>query len=117
MKKKAVFLISLIVFGILIYILGRANIVPIVTWIVSIDLASQTPAQQKTLASLEVINDHPFYRMTYYGDYSQFLELKKKYYWAMGIPKPHCSTFSALNPDGDAILGYNSDGEHRPISK
>ncbi len=115
MKKLSIILSSLIALGALIYFLVSANLRTIVVSVVGIPEASQTSDQQKTLASLSLINDHPFYQMAYSGDYSQFLELKKKYYWAMGIPRPHCSTFAALNPAGGAVLGYNSDGEHRPL--
>ncbi len=115
MKKFSIIFGSLIALGALIYFFISTNLRTIVVSVVSIPEASQTGDQQKTLASLSLINDHPFYQMTYVGDYSQFLELKKKYFWAMGIPRPHCSAFAALNPAGGAVLGYNSDAEHRPL--
>ena len=88
---------------------------PIQRRIMSVSSRDETPDEQKTLASLQIINDHPFYQMTFYGDYPRYLEMKKRYYWAMGLPEPHCSSFSVLNPQGHALLGYNNDGESRSI--
>ena len=118
MKKKWIFLMVLVILaglGTLAYLLVPPNLPAIERWVMSVPPESQTPDEQKTLASLEVINDHPFYKMTFYGDYPRYLEMKKRYYWAMGFPEPHCSSFAALNPQGHAILGYNNDGESRSI--
>jgi hypothetical protein len=118
MKKKWIFplvLVVLIGLGALAYLLVPANIPSIERWVMSVPPGSQTPDEQKTLASLEIINDHPFYQMTFYGDYPRYLDMKKRFYWAMGLPKPQCSSFAALNSQGDAILGYNNDGEPQSI--
>ncbi len=53
--------------------------------------------------------------MTVYGDYPRYPEMKKRFYWAMGLPEPHCSSFAVLNPQGHALLGYNNDGDAPPI--
>ncbi len=53
--------------------------------------------------------------MTFYGDYTRYLEMKKRFYWAMSLPKPHFSSFAALNPQGHTIFGYNNDGTYQPI--
>lgn len=113
--KKIAILLSLALIAVLAYFLIKTNLRTIVIELLAIRPSAQTTEQQQTLAGLEVINSHPFYRMTYSGDYSQFLELKKKYYRAMGLPKPHCTSIAALNPSQEAVLGYNSDGEHRPL--
>ncbi len=94
---------------------AMANLQSIERWVMSIPSGSLTPDEQKSLATLQVINDHPFYRMTFYGDYPRYLEMKRRFYWAMGLPEPHCSSFAALNPQGHVLLGYNNDGEPRSI--
>jgi hypothetical protein len=86
-------------------------ILPSISAYPAINLSVLTPDQKRTLDSLEKIDDHPLYKMNYYGDYSQFLLLKDKYYRQLGLPEPKCSTFSALSPGSDAILGYNSDSD------
>ncbi len=93
----------------LVYFVGRPNISTIERWVMSVPRGSQTPDEQKTLGSLEVVNDHPLYQMTFYGDYPRYLQMKKRFYWAMGFPEPHCTSFAALNPEGHTILGYNND--------
>jgi Acyl-coenzyme A:6-aminopenicillanic acid acyl-transferase len=118
MKKKWVFLLVLIFLvglGGLLYLFFPVIIPSIERWVMSVPPGSQTPDEQKTLNSLEIVNDHPFYKMTFYGDYPRYLEAKRNFYWAMGFPKPNCSSFAVLNPQGHALLGYNNDGESRPI--
>ena len=118
MKKKWFFLMVLVVLvglGAAAYLVVPPNLPAIERRVMSVPPESQTPDEQKTLASLKVINDHPFYQMTFYGDYARYLEMKKRFYWAMGFPRPLCSSFAALNPQGHAILGYNNDGESRSI--
>ncbi len=106
---------TLVGLGVLAYLFIPPNLESIERRIMSISPGSQTADEKKTLASLEVINDHPFYQMTFYGDYPRYLEMKKRFYWAMGLPKPQCSSFAVLNPQGHAILAYNNDGEAPPI--
>src|SRR5512135_3697579 len=119
MKKKRIFVLVLVVLiglGASIYFLVLPNLQGIQRWVMSVPPESQTADEQKTLASLEIINDHPFYQMTFYGDYPRYLEMKRRFYWAMGFPKPNdCSSFAVLNPQGHTLLGYNNDGESRPI--
>ncbi len=118
MKKARIWVLILVVLaglGASVYFFGLPNLQSIERWVMSVPSGSQTPDEQKSLASLQVINDHPFYQMTFTGPYPRYLEAKKRFYWAMGIPKPHCSSFTALNPQGHAIFGYNNDGEPRSI--
>jgi hypothetical protein len=76
---------------------------------------SLTPDQEKTLTTLKKVDDHPFYVMKYCGDYLWILKLKKIYYKELGLPKPKCSTFAALNPTGDNIYGHNNDTDKHPV--
>src|SRR5512136_962427 len=91
------------------------NLKSIERWVMSVPPGAQTLDERKTLDSLQIIDDHPFYQMTFYGDYNRYLEMKKRFYWAMSLPKPHCSSFAALNSQGHAIFGYNNDGMYYPI--
>ena len=117
--KKALTLISVLVvlvgLGTSVYFFVPPNLPSIERWVMSIPPGSQTPDEQKTLDSLAIINDHPFYQMTFYGNYPRYLEMKRRFYWALGFPKPQCSSFAALNSKGHAILGYNNDGVPQPI--
>jgi hypothetical protein len=120
MNKKWIFLLFSVLFvlvglGGLAYFWVLPNFQSIERWVLSVPPTSQTPDEQKTLASLEIINDHPFYKLTFYGDYQRYLDIKKRFYWVMGFPKPKCSSFAVLNPQGHAILAYNNDGEAPPI--
>ena len=121
MKKKWFFrlvligLMVLVGLGAVSYLFVLPNLPSIQRWVMSVPPVSQTPDEQSTLASLKIINDHPFYQMTFHGDYPRYLEAKRRFYWAMGFPEPHCSSFAALNSQGHALLGYNNDGESRPI--
>jgi Acyl-coenzyme A:6-aminopenicillanic acid acyl-transferase len=121
MKKKWIFPMILMIPMVLVglgaaaYYYVPRNLPAIERWVMSVPPEFQTPDEQKTLASLKVVNDHPFYQMTFYGDYPRYLEMKKRFYWAMGFPRPDCSSFAALNPQGHAILGYNNDGASPPI--
>ena len=117
-KKKWIYLIVLVVLvglGALVYLLVPPNLPSIERWVMSVPPGSQTPDERKTLASLKIINDHPFYQMTFYGDYPRYLDMKKRFYWALRFPKPQCSSFAVLNPHGHALLGYNNDGEYNSI--
>lgn len=117
---KKIWIVLTIIFGLvgigaLAFYFASHNLLEIERWVMSVPPSAQTPDEQKTLASLKTIDDHPFYQMTFYGDYSRYLAMKKKFYWAMGLPEPHCSSFAALNPEGHAIFGYNNDGIYYPI--
>lgn len=74
--------------------------------------------EEKSLESLEKVDDHPLYVMTYYGDYGfdDFLESRhpkqafnngKSDQWA-------CSCFAALDKEGDMIFGRNFDWHYSP---
>lgn len=115
MKKKWIFLPVVIGLGLLLYYHVPPNIPSIERWIMSVPRADQTPDEQKTLANLAIIDDHPFYQMTFYGNYPRYLEKKKHFYWAIGFPKPLCSSFAALSLHGHPIFGYNNDGEYQPV--
>jgi Acyl-coenzyme A:6-aminopenicillanic acid acyl-transferase len=118
MNKKlilALIFVVLVAMGISAYFFIPPNLESIERWALSIPRGSQTPDEKKTLSSLEVINNHPLYKMTFYGDYPRFLDIKKRFYWVMGLPKPLCSSFAVLNPQGHAILGYNNDGKYIPL--
>lgn len=90
-------------------------IIPMLSVFPAIDLSTLTQDQKDTLASLQKIDDHPLYVMRYCGDYSEFLNLKEQYYKELGLPKPECSTITALNTAGDIIMGYNGDRENEPL--
>lgn len=107
-------LFALIGLGVSINFLVPTTLPSIERWVMSVPLGSQTPGERKTLTSLEIINGHPFYQMTFYGDYPRYLEMKKLFYWALGFPKPHCTSFAALNLQGHILFGYNNDGEYDP---
>ncbi len=118
MKKVWVISIIILVFvgvAALGYFLITLNMKAIERWVMSVPPKAQTVDERKTLASLQVIDDHPFYQMTFYGEYNRYLDAKQRFYWVMGLPKPRCSSFAALNPEGHAILGYNNDGIYYPI--
>ncbi len=117
--KKIIWIIPIILvvlagLGALAYHFIPPNLPSIERWVMSVPPSAQTSDERKTLSSLQIIDDHPFYQMTFYGDYPRYLEMKKRFYWALGFPKPHCSSFSVLNSQGHAILGYNNDGEYTP---
>ncbi len=118
--KKEYWIIPLIIIMVgvlagLAYRLVPPKLASIERFVLRVPRSSLTADEQKTLASLEVINDHPFYKITFYGDYSRYLEIKERFYWAIGLPKPLCSSFSVLNSQGHALLGYNNDGHYIPI--
>ncbi|HEX3045682.1 MAG TPA: carcinine hydrolase/isopenicillin-N N-acyltransferase family protein [Bacillota bacterium] len=104
--------------------LGGIAMLSLLTWLSgclikptfpNFDPKSLTPDQVKTLASLEKVDDHPLYVMRFYGDYSFALKLKKKYYKQLGLPNPpKCTTFAALNPNGDPLFGRNQDELDHP---
>lgn len=77
-----------------------------------------TEEQQKSLSTLEKIDDHPLYVMTYYGDY-EFKEYLKKgldLEESMHLEENawSCSCFGALNKNGEKIFGRNFDWRYSP---
>ena len=72
-----------------------------------------TEDQEKTLASLKLVNDYPSYTMTYFADYG-FSRLLKTGVYPHFIASPdseakYCSTMAALNTEGDVFYGRNLD--------
>ncbi len=100
---------GIVAIALFVFILPGISVYP------AIDLQTLTTDQKQTLDSLQQVDEHPLYMMTYFGRYSQYLELKKKYYKELGIPQPKCSTAAALNPKGDCIMGHNSDSSTEPL--
>jgi len=80
-----------------------------------INVSSLNSDENRTLDSLRKVDNHPLYVMDFYGDHSQYLKLKDKYYWYMGIPKPKCSTFAIKGPNGDSFFGRNNDNVDSPV--
>ncbi len=118
MKKRWIIAAVLVVLVGLVVLAVRVvpnNLAALENWVISVPPSAQTSDEQRSLATLETINDHPFYRMTYYGDYPRYLQMKRRFYWAMGFPKPLCSSIAALNAQGHPILGYNNDGDYHSI--
>jgi hypothetical protein len=75
--------------------------------------------EQRTLASLEKVDDFPLYVMTYYGDYgfADYLEegLQTPESTSFSTdPKWACTTFSTSNPASDYLLGRNFDWYDHP---
>ena len=86
----------------------------------------------KSLASLKMVNDYPFYTMTYYGDYGfdKFLEvgakndeelvnfalknLLKGYDIHFKFSEVSCTCFTASTPEGERIFGRNFDFPYSP---
>lgn len=86
----------------------------------------------RTLVSLKELDGHPFYTMTYYGDYGfdEFLEvgaesdrdiekfvmkrLLKGLEIDLNISAAGCTVFSAVNESGEQIYGRNFDFDYAP---
>jgi hypothetical protein len=75
--------------------------------------------EQRTLASLEKVDDFPLYVMTYYGDYG-FADYLEEGLQALEStpfstdPLWGCTTFSTSNPVSDYLLGRNFDWYDHP---
>lgn len=88
----------------------------------------------KTLTSLEKLNNYPFYKMTYYGDYGfddfikkgvendrdffKYLKKRSSLYSQSDIGsffRIACTGFSAENESGKIIFGNNEDTEKAPV--
>ncbi len=115
--EKEIKKFSLKKYFIVFLIVGLVVIASITVIIIS-DQSSLSENDQKTLSSLEKIDDHPLYVMTYYGDYGfeQYLEsgmnvhvqsTDKNIYWA-------CTCFAALNNASDMLFGRNFDWSYGP---
>ena len=86
---------------------------------VSLNLLSQdvvfsklTEDQQKTLDSIELVDEYPSYTMTFFGDFGigQLLKTGKYHSYIYDIETVgNCSTIAALNTEGDVLFGRNLD--------
>ncbi len=70
-----------------------------------------TDLQRQTLESIRQIDDYPMYVMTYYGDYGfgDYINSGTDSY-SQNNYEGGCTSFTALNRNGDIIFGYNHDG-------
>lgn len=86
----------------------------------------------KTLRSIETVDEHPLYTMTYHGDYGfdDFLlvgakndedierfvikRLLKGVNINLNITSASCTSFAAKNPNGERIYGRNFDFDYSP---
>lgn len=96
-------------------------------------LPGKVSDSSKTLATLEQIDNHPLYKMTYYGGYGLEEILKtgvkndeelikaimknvKGTNLDLNLPEQGiaCSAYSAINESGEPIMGRNTDWHDRP---
>lgn len=78
---------------------------------VAVAVDSGRDAQQRTLLSLERIDDHPLYRMTYYGVYGSAragIEREE------AEPAWACSLFVSKGGEDGRLFGRNFDWPHHP---
>jgi hypothetical protein len=80
---------------------------------------NQLTDEQRTLTSLQKVDDFPFYVMTYYGDYGfdDYLKegMARRESKAFFHDEPWaCTTFSTSNPVSDFLLGRNFDWYDHP---
>jgi hypothetical protein len=71
----------------------------------------------KTLQSLHLVNDHPLYTMTYYGDYDTSSQITRLPVIEPGDPQPRswaCSLFAALADPDNFLFGRNFDWDPSP---
>ena len=70
-----------------------------------------TDLERQTLESIRQIDDYPMYVMTYYGDYGfdDYVNYGTDSY-SQNSYEGGCTSFTALNRNGDIIFGYNHDG-------
>lgn len=75
--------------------------------------------EQRTLASLQKVDEFPLYVMIYYGDYG-FADYLKEGIASDTLASPlagwnsGCTTFSTANPQGDLLVGRNFDWHDHP---
>ncbi len=83
----------------------------------NISIEDLSPMQKKTLESVNRPSNKSFFTMHHYADYN-FSDLLKAgsnknhqidKYLVKASKRKLCSTFSALNPRGEKILGHNID--------
>lgn len=80
-----------------------------------------TESEQRTLESLQKVDDYPLYVMTYYGDYgreSYFFSENNisddKQYYLENDERCACTCFTAMGNPESKIFGRNFDFFHRP---
>jgi penicillin V acylase-like amidase (Ntn superfamily) len=116
MEKKYIIIPVVIVLAFVAILLSFNGITQMIRLkSMEINVSSLTLDENKTLDSIRKVDNHPLYVMDDYGDHSQFLKLKDKYYWYMGIPKPKCSTFAIKDQNGDSFFGRNNDDLNCPV--
>lgn len=101
-------------------------VIAVIVGIVVVGVGGLFFGEIRTLLSLNVINEHPFYEMTYHADYGldAFLEkgastdeelvafVTKRLLKGAPLeidPDGACSTFIATTPEGDDLFGRNFD--------
>ncbi len=87
--------------------------------VVIVALAALLYAPIKTLASLKKVDNHPLYVMKYCSRYFFDLFSEVGTDWSVyqkvykaAVPNA-CTSFAALNPEGQAVFGRNFDWKHR----
>jgi penicillin V acylase-like amidase (Ntn superfamily) len=95
----------------------KALLILLVVIVIALSALLYSPV--RTMSSLEKVDDFPLYTMKYrsYYFFDFFIEYGtdwgpyKKIY-KMANPDA-CTSFAALNPEGDAVFGRNFDWQHR----
>lgn len=115
MKKKYVIIPAIVVLALTAIVLSFSRVTNFIRLKAEeFNVSSLTPEETRTLDSVRKI-DNRLYVMDDYGDHSQFLQLKDKYYWSIGIPKPKCSTFAVTDQSGNSFFGRNNDNLNCPV--
>jgi hypothetical protein len=82
-------------------------------------LAALLYAPVRTMASLEKVDNFPLYVMNYHGGYFFDLFVEEGIEWSVyqkiykAANPDACTSFTAHNPDGQAVFGRNFDWKHR----
>ncbi len=102
----------------IVFLIVGLVVIASITVIIISDQSLLSENDQKTLSSLEKIDDHPLYVMTYYGDYGfeQYLESGMNVH-AQNIDKNRdwaCTCFAVLNNVSDMLFGRNFDWTYSP---
>jgi hypothetical protein len=87
--------------------------------VIIVALAALLYAPVKTMASLEKVDDFPLYVMKYKGGYFFDLFAEEGIEWSVyqkiykAANPDACTSFTAHNPNGQAVFGRNFDWKHR----
>lgn len=96
-----------------------ALILIVFTAIIIFTAMTQPQPLSSTPDSLQKLDDHPLYQMTYTGDYGFKEYLQRGQAQAPadtgGAPDWACTGFAALNPGGGPVFGRNFDWDDDPI--